>query len=120
MKKTKETLWKEYDNVCTQIESLEIGHEKYQMLLDQKDKILNDLIKCEQISTDAEIKKHQIDTDNKLGFLGHLITGFSIIGSLAITMYGVKKTFKFDETATITSTMGRPILNGIVPKIIKR
>ena len=65
MKKIKETLWADYDDVSEKIKCLSVDNEKYVTLLEERDKIRNELIKFEQSCIDREIKTTQIETENK-------------------------------------------------------
>lgn len=120
MEKTKEALWADYERVSKQIESLEVKDEKYQVLLEERDKIRNELIKLEQVNMDVDLKKLQIEAEDKREKVRNGIT----IGTFAITtgvsIWTVLKTFKFDEVATMTSTLGRSSVSNVVSKIFKR
>ena len=51
-----------------------------------------------------------------LTLISNYITIGTFVGTSLISIWAVLKTFKFDEDGTITSTLGRGILNGIIPK----
>lgn len=120
MKKINETLWKDYDDVNHNISVLDINDDKYRTLLEEKDKIRNELIKIELASIEAETKKGQIKAENDRDLIRNRITIGTFTVTTMISLYALYKTFKFDETATVTSTLGRNILNGVVPKMFKR
>ena len=109
MKETKENLWADYKTVSKQINDLEIADANYKMALEERDKIRNEIIKCDQL-----------ESENKRELLRNVITVLTFVGTSAITIYGIRKTFKFDDVSTVTSTLGRPILNSIIPKPFKR
>lgn len=120
MKETKETLWADYNKVSKQIDSLEIKDENYELLLEERDKLRNELIKLDTANMEIDLKRDQIKAENKREKIRNYIT----IGTFSVTtivgVWSVVKTFKFDEGATVTSTLGRNILNGVVPKVFKR
>lgn len=120
MKKIKETLWKDYEKVNSQINSLEVGNENYKLLLEEEDKIRNELIKLELADIEAETKKSQIEAEDRREIIRNRITIGTFGVSTVISVLALYKTFKFDESSTVTSTLGRGILNGVVPKIFKR
>lgn len=120
MKKIKETLWKDYDKVSTKIEGLDIQDASYKLLLEEEDKIRNEIIKLELANMEAETKRGQIEAENKRETIRNRITVGTFGVSTIISVIALYKTFKFDETATVTSTLGRNILNGVVPKMFKR
>lgn len=120
MEKTKETLWADYKAVSEKIENLDVKDEGYELLLEERDKIRNELIKLEQANLDVELKKSQIEAEDKREKIRNGIT----IGTFAITtgvsIWTVIKTFNFDRDATITSTLGRTSISNAVSKLFKR
>lgn len=120
MKRIKETLWNDYNAVSNQIKDFKSGDANYELLLEERDKIRNELIKLEQTDIETTLKKSQMEVEDKREKVRNNIT----IGTFAITtgisVYAIIKTFKFDQGATVTSTLGRNILNGVVPKMFKR
>lgn len=120
MKKIKETLWTDYDKVSKQIGSLDIKDEKYTLLLEERDKIRNELLKLEQADMEINLKRDQIEAESKREKIRNSITIGTFVVSTGISVYAIAKTFKFDQVATVTSTLGRNILNGVVPKMFKR
>ena len=130
MKKLKETLWADYDAVSNQIKDC-TEMEKYKLLLEERDKIRNELLELEQGVIEADLKRRQMDTDVTVKSVQmdseasrEKIRNYINLGtftvSTSISLIALYKTFKFDEVATVTSTMGRNILNGFVPKMFKR
>lgn len=120
MKKLIDALWKDYEENTVLINDLEIGSQEYKTLLDERDKIRNELIKGEQVLEDKTAKEEQLKSENlnekKRNFIN--IVTFTI--STLLSLYAINRTFKFDQEATVTSTLGRGILNGVIPKIFKR
>lgn len=120
MKRIKETLWQDYEKVSQQIKDLKVEDSNYNLLLEERDKIRNELIKLEQTDIETNLKRSQMEVESKREKVRNNIT----IGTFAITtgisLYSIIKTFKFDQGATVTSTLGRNILNGVVPKMFKR
>ena len=131
MKRINDTLWKDYEKVDSQIESCTSKDEGYRLLLEERDKIRNELLKFEQATIEADLKKRQIQAEAKTKVAQieaedkrEMIRNYVTIGTFAVsTIFSVLamyKTFYFDEKATVTSTLGRAILNGTIPKISKR
>ncbi len=119
MSKIEETLWSNYENVNELIEKSEVNSDGYKLLLEERDKIRNELINVDQFDQEIDIKISQIECDNMRERIRNGINiGFFIINT-TISVYAISKTFKFDQVATITSTLGRNILNGVVPKMGK-
>ena len=131
MDKVRKTLWKDYNAICTRIESESENGDKYKSLLEERDKIRNELIKLEQGAIDAELKRDQmvneiklkeaqIEAEDKREKIRNRITIGTFAVSTGISLYAIIRTFRFDENSTVTSTLGRYILSGFIPKMFKR
>ena len=120
MNKIEEALWQDYSKVNEIIKNMSVGEEGYKEALEERDKIRNELIKFEQIDQDTKTKVSQIESENKRENRRNMIT----IGTFAVTtlvsVCTIFKTFDFDKVATVTSTLGRGTLNGVVPKLFRR
>ena len=120
MKKTKETLWNDYEKVSNQIDGLELKDEKYETLLEERDKIRNELIKLDTANMDVDLKKLQIEAENKREKIRNGITIGTFVITTGVSVWTVIKTFKFDQGATVTSTLGRTSITNVVSKMFKR
>lgn len=120
MKKLRETLWADYNKVSEKLEKVNVQDKEYELLLGEQDKIRNELLKLEQANMEFGLKTNQIEAENKREKNRNYINLATFGVTTIISMYGLYKTFKFDEVATVTSTLGRNILNGVVPKMFKR
>lgn len=120
MNKIKETLWADYERVSKQIQSLETQDAKYELLLEERDKLRNELIKLEQMNLETGLKKSQIEAEDKREKVRNQITLGTFIVSTSVSVFALIKTFRFDESSTVTSTLGRSILSGVVPKMFKK
>ena len=120
MNNIKDALWQDYDDVENLIGDLVIGNEDYDVAVKERDNIRNELLKFEQLERETEVKKSQIEAENKREWIRNVITigtfGISTIVSVCLAY----KTFKFDEESTVSSTLGRGILNSVIPKPWKR
>lgn len=120
MDKIRETLWNDYKKVSERIENLEAKDEQYELLFEERDKIRNELLKLEQANTETNIKKSQIEAENKREKTRNRIT----LGTFAVTtgvgIWTVVKTFRFDQDSTVTSTLGRTNISNMVSKLFKR
>ena len=120
MKETKDLLMKDYSDVNEKLTIVNVDSDKYVDLLKEKDDIRNELIKLETVKSNAKIEKAKIEAEDKREKVRNRIT----IGTFAVTtlvsIYGIIRTFRFDEDGTITSTLGRGILSSIIPKPNKK
>lgn len=60
-------------------------------------------------SEDREMEKHH-------RVIGYVITGLGVLIPAAITVWGTKKSFKFEEVGTITTPAGREFMKRIFAK----
>ena len=120
MSEIKEALWNDYKDASDRINVLEVGTEEYTLALEERDKLRNELIKLEQIERDTNVKVCQIESEDKREKIRNGITIGTFLVTTGVSVYTIAKTFKFDQVATVTSTLGRNILNGVVPKMFKR
>lgn len=116
MEKLKNALWADYDKVNEIIGVANTEDSRYKDLLDERDKIRNEIIKLEQNVMEADVKREQITAEDKREKVRNQITIGTFVVSTGISVYAILKTFKFDQTGTVTSTLGRGILNGVMPK----
>lgn len=121
MSKIEETLWSNYEEINDLINGSDIDNEKnYKLLLEERDKIRNELINVDQFEQETDLKISQIECENMKDRIRNCISIGTFIITTGVSIYAISKTFKFDQQATITSTLGRNILNGVIPKMGKR
>ena len=121
MNKLEETLWKDYEAVSDLIKVLEGGDEgKRNVLLEERDKIRNEILKLEQCENDRIMKREEINAEDEREKIRNRITIATFAVSTGLSLYAIIKTFRFDQESTVTSTLGRNILNGVIPKMFKR
>ena len=120
MKKIRDALWLDYQKVSSQIEGLQVNADGYKAVLDERDRIRNEILELTKIEEERNTKLLQIESENKRENIRNGITIGTFIISTGVSLYAINKTFKFDQVATVTSTLGRSILNGVVPKMLKR
>ena len=119
MNELKQTLKADYERVSKQIESLEVKDANYELLLEERDKVRNELLKVEQASLEANIKKSQMEAENNREKIRNGITIGTFVVTTGVSIWTVLKTFRFDEDSTITSTLGRNSLNNVVSNMTK-
>jgi len=120
MKKVKDALWLDYQKVSKQIDGMKVDTEGYKAVLDERDKLRSELLELTKIEEERNIKLAQLESESKRESIRNGITIGTFIISTGVSLYAINKTFKFDQVATVTSTLGRSILNGVVPKMLKR
>lgn len=115
-------LWQDYKDVSDLINGLDVkdNGEAYINAQETKDKIRQEIIKVEQIKLESENQKLQISSDSRKDTFRNVISIATFGITTALSAWTICKTFKFDETGTVTSTLGKGMLNGVIPKLLKR
>lgn len=117
MEKTRDLLMKDYNMVSDLLTITDVNSEGRTELMKERDNIRNELIKVDSTEIEADIKRAEIKAENKRELGKTIVTIGTFIVTTGVTIWSIIKTFKFDETGTITSTLGRGTLNGQIPKI---
>ena len=65
---------------------------------------------------DNDFKSQQMEDERKDRLVRNGITIASIVIPTAVTIWGTLKSFKFEETGTVTTTIGRGFINKLIPK----
>lgn len=120
MSKTNEALWNDYNDVTEKLTVIDSGDDRYKTLLDERDKLRNELIRLEQVKMETDMKKSEIEAEDKREKTRNMITIGTFTISTGIGLWTVLKTFKFDETSTVTSTLGRNSITNVVSKLFKK
>lgn len=114
-----EALWRDYKDASDLIDGLEIGDnvDGYRVAVEDRDKIRNEIIKLEQMKNEKEIQNEQIKSESKKDLIKNVLSIVTFGVTTGVSIYTILKTFKFDQSSTVTSTLGRNALNGVIPKL---
>lgn len=96
--------------------------DEYKTIADTTAKLLDKAIEIDKLNveheeqvqkleTETNLKREQLDEEKKDRWVKNGLTAFSVVSGLVMTYWGTKKTFKFEETGTITSMPGRNFIN---------
>ncbi len=117
----------EIDEGFDKINEMEIGTDQHKAAVDEIAKLMDRAIELEKVENDAEDKKKtrendkalrlkQMEDENKDRLVRNCLTGASILSGIGVTVWGALKSWKFEETGTITSTAGRKFINNLFSK----
>ena len=101
------------------------GGENYKVAVDGITKLMDRAIEMEKNEIDRqdridardsenELKTKQMEDEKKDRFVKNLLTGVGTIGGLVVTIWGAKKAWKFEETGTVASPVGRSFINKLI------
>ena len=72
--------------------------------------------KVKQAQAENDLKVKQMEEDRKDRKVKNIISVIGIALPLGVTVWGTLASFKFEETGTVTTPMGRGFLNKLLPK----
>lgn len=108
-------LWKDYNDLGDIMKVIGESSEQKNDILDERDRIRQELIRLEQSKNEIKVKRDEIDAENKREKVRNRITMITFGVSTGLSLYAIIMTFYFDRDRTITSTLGRNILNSVLP-----
>lgn len=125
MMKTK--LHIEIEEGFDKINKMEIGTEPHKVAVDEISKLMDRAIELEKVENDAKDKEEtrknentlrlkQMEDEKKDRLVKNCLTGASILSGIGVTVWGALKSWKFEETGTVTSTAGRKFIGNLFSK----
>lgn len=105
-------------------EDVELGDEVYNSTVNGLSKLFDKSIELKKLKMEEELKHKQLDADYELRLREHLsenedrkarnwIAVGGIVAPLVVGSIWSWKSLKFEETGTVTSTVGKNMLNGL-------
>lgn len=127
MSETKKLLSEEYERLNEQLKVVDVQSNQYGEVIELRDSIRKDMIKCDSMQLEKELKREEIEAANRREKHRNIIDIFLAIGTGLLTIWSTCTTLDFDREHTITSTAGRGIINNgvlafnkMVDKLFKR
>ena len=74
------------------------------------------MAKLKRLQLQAEELQKEIEDEKKDRKVKNILTGVSVIGGFALTVWGTCKSIKFEETGSFTTIMGRGFIQKLLPK----
>lgn len=120
-----------YKVIYRELEELEnenLGAEERKAKVDEVTKLLDRASEMVRLDIEAEDKAEARKFEHELKlkqqkeetvdrWVRNGIAVFGVVAPLAVTVWGVKASFKFEETGTITTAMGRGLISKLLPKM---
>ena len=118
-------LREEIESEFKELSKIAPGGEDYKIAVDGITKLMDRAIEMEKNEIDRqdridardgenEFKTKQMEDEKKDRFVKNLLTGVGTIGGLVVTIWGAKKAWKFEETGTVASPVGRSFINKLI------
>ena len=116
MDNIKKLLNEEIERELVTLEDMDMGSNEQSNAIDDVTKLIDKRIAMEKMEVENQQKEKQIKDEQIDRIVKNSLTGISIIGGFALTVWGTIKSIKFEETGTITTIMGRGFINKLLPK----
>lgn len=121
------SLHEEILNGFDDLNRMERGTETHKTTVDELAKLLDRAIEIERIESESKdrdkarkieesLKRAQMEEEAKDRRVKNGIAIGGIVLPLVVTVWGTFKTFRFEETGTVTTMMGRGFINKLIPK----
>ena len=118
-------LREEIESEFKELSQIAPGGEDYKIAVDGITKLMDRAIEMEKNEIDRqdridardsenELKTKQMEDEKKDRFVKNLLAGVGTIGGLVVTIWGAKKAWKFEETGTVASPVGRSFINKLI------
>ena len=125
--RVKTLLEEEIQKELEELGKCQIDSEEYKTRVDGVTKLTDRLIEFEKVNNDKydkedvrynelKLKTAELEMERKDRKVKNWLTGVSIGTGLLVTIGGTWATFKFEETGTVTSLLGRGFINRLLPK----
>ena len=123
----KNELMEEFNDEVKGLRGLQLGSDEYKATVDGVTKLADRIIEIEKIEKDAKskeveresndyLKMKQMEDDKKDRWVRNGIAIAGIIVPSVLTVWGTLKSFKCEETGTVTTILGRGFINKLLPK----
>ena len=110
-----------------QLRKVELGSDQHKIAADALAKLLDKSIEMDKLDleyqdrfeareAENELKQKEIEDEKKDRKVKNVLTGVSVIGGFALTVWGTCKSIKFEETGSFTTIMGRGFIQKLLPK----
>lgn len=122
------------DEIHREVESLrkeDIGTDSYKATVDGVTKLVDRVIEMEKMDIEAQnradnreseaaLKREEMKHERTDRWIKNSISLVSLGVYAGVTVWGTLKTFKFEETGTVTSLVGRGFISNISKLITKK
>lgn len=102
-------LHEEIEQKLEQLRFMDAGSEEYRNAVDALTKLFDRAIELEKNAANRA-------DENKDRLIRNILKALEIGLPLGVTIWGVLKSLKFEETGTVTTLIGRGLLNKLLPR----
>lgn len=106
----------EIDDRFDKLAELDPSSKEYSAAVDSVTKLMDRAIEIEKLEMTESQNEKQLKEDRKSRLVKNCIDAGSVILPLAVTIWGAKASFKFEETGTITTGIGRKFMDKLISR----
>ena len=111
----------------SELKKMEVGSEKHKVAVDGITKLMDRAIELEKIDIESQeraetrefekqAKLKEMKNEERDRLVKNILTGLGIVVTTGVTIWGTLASFKFEETGTVTTIIGRGFINKLLPK----
>ena len=104
----------EIEDKLDEISGLDPATKEYSTAVDSVTKLMDRAIEIERLEMSETQNENQIKEDRKSRLVKNCIDVGSIVLPLVVTVWGAKTSLKFEETGTITTSVGRKFIDKLL------
>lgn len=106
----------EIEELFNELSKEGLDAKEYAAIEDNLTKLMDRRIEIEKIEESATQAEKQMKEDRKARLAKNLIDVGAIVLPLAVTIWGAKASFRFEEEGTITTAIGRKFMDKLIKK----
>ena len=104
------------ETTIEEMASMDVGSDEDKTSSATLAQLMDRSIEMKRIEQDAKDKEAVRIDERKDRLVKNILTGAGIVLPIALTIWGTKASFKFEEAGTITTIMGRGFINRLMGK----
>ena len=104
----------EIEDKLDELANLDASTKEYSAAVDNVTKLMDRAIEIEKLEYSGTQNEKQMKEERKSRLVKNCIDVGSIVLPIAVTIWGARASFKFEETGTITTSVGRKFMDKII------
>lgn len=104
----------EIEDKLDELAKLDASTKEYSSAVDSVTKLMDRAIEIEKLESSETQNEKQMKEERKSRLVKNCIDVGSFVLPLAVTIWGARASFKFEETGTITTSVGRKFMDKII------
>lgn len=106
----------EIEEKFNNLANMDAGSQEYANAVDSVTKLMDRVIELEKLDSSETQNENQMKEEHKARLTKNFIDVGSIVLPLLVTIWGAKASFKFEETGTVTTAVGRKFIDKLISK----